>query len=36
MLVNPDPHTVLPLGARMVLIGSAEAQKQFIRHYVNR
>jgi voltage-gated potassium channel len=36
MLVNPDPQTVLALGAKLVLIGGAEGQDQFTKHYVRR
>ena len=36
ILVNPDPQTVLPLGAKLMLIGGAESQDQFIKQYVKR
>ena len=34
MRVNPDPQTALPLGGKLVLIGGAESQEKFIKHYV--
>lgn len=34
MLVNPNPETVLPDGAKLVLIGDDESQERFLRTYV--
>ncbi len=36
MISNPPPDTRLPLGAKMILIGSADAEKQFTSRYVTR
>ena len=34
MITNPTPDTRLALGARMILIGSADAEEQFAKRYV--
>jgi voltage-gated potassium channel len=33
MAINPGPDSRLPLGARIVLIGSADAEERFLRHF---
>lgn len=33
--INPDPHTPLPADAELILIGSVEAEKQFLQRYGN-
>ena len=35
MRVNPEPTTVLPAGARLILIGSAESEERFLNRYVS-
>lgn len=34
--VNPDPHTILPSGGKLLLIGTLEAEEKFLRHYRSR
>jgi voltage-gated potassium channel len=34
LIVNPQPGVVLPAGAKMILIGSAEAEEKFLDQYV--
>ena len=31
--INPDPHAPLPADAELILIGSVEAEKRFLKHY---
>jgi voltage-gated potassium channel len=35
LTVNPPPDTRLPPGARMILIGSADSEEQFLQRFVN-
>ena len=35
-LVNPHPATTLPAGAELILIGTADAEQQFLDRFMNR
>ena len=34
MIANPSADTVLPAGAQMILLGSADAEEEFMQRYV--
>jgi voltage-gated potassium channel len=36
LVANPPPETTLRRGAKMILIGSADAEERFMQHYVHR
>jgi K+/H+ antiporter YhaU regulatory subunit KhtT len=36
LLANPGPHTRLERGAKMILIGNAESEDQFLARYAGR
>ena len=36
MTVNPPPGTRLPLGARMFLVGTADAEERFLQRFMQR
>ena len=36
LLVNPPPDAALPAGAKLILIGSAEAEDKFLDQYVRK